>query len=166
METKEITCPQCKGRLEITNPRNEPVLFITCPNPACKAKMRVAFDMGKTFLTSKKKNEDAPGYLEYKGAKFNLNEGRNTVGRTCLKHIAQIELPTDDMTMSREHCMIEVTRLANGRMKAVISDMRSIEKIKKKPTVIENMCLEKDDRIVMTDGDLVKMGEQLLRYYQ
>ena len=63
MESKKVVCPNCRGTLEITNPKQEPFLMIKCPNPACGAKLRIRFDTGETVLAPKKTAPKVPGYL-------------------------------------------------------------------------------------------------------
>lgn len=166
METKRIKCPSCHGLLEVTNPKGEAMLMITCPNPDCKAKMRVQFDTGETILAQSKKNETVPGFLTYQGHRYELKEGRNTVGRSSSKHEAQIELTTDDKSMSRMHCLMEAVKLKNGRIKVIISDLRSPEKIVQMPLCVEDKPLVKEDRIVLADGDYIQMGKQRIRFNQ
>lgn len=166
MEAKRIKCPNCHGLLEVTNPKGETMLMITCPNPDCKAKMRVQFDTGETILAQSKKNETVPGYLTHQGHQYELKEGRNTIGRSSSKHDAQIELITDDKSMSRLHCLIEGVKLSNGRIKLIISDLRSPEKIDKMPLYVEDEPLAKEDRIVLADGDYIQMGRQRIRFSQ
>lgn len=166
MEAKRIKCPNCHGLLEVTNPKGEAMLMITCPNQDCKAKMRVQFDTGETILAQSKKNETVPGFLTYQGHRYELKEGRNTVGRSSSKHEAQIELTTDDKSMSRLHCLIEAVKLKSGRIKVIISDLRSPEKIDQMPLCVEDEPLVKEDRIVLADGDYIQMGKQRIRFSQ
>ena len=166
MEAKRIKCPNCHGVLEVTNPKNETILLITCPNPNCKAKMRVQFDTGETIVAQSKKNEMVPGFLTYKGNTYELMEGKNTIGRSSSKHEAQIEFATDDKSMSRLHCQIEVVKLKRNRMKAVINDLRTPEKIAQRPLCVENEPLAKEDRVVLANGDFILMGRQRIRYNQ
>lgn len=166
METKLIKCPNCHGMLEVTNPKGEEVLLITCPNPNCKAKMRVQFDTGKTILAQSKKNEMVPGFLAYQGHTYELMEGKNAIGRSSSKHEAQIELATDDKSMSRLHCQIEVVKLKSNRMKVIISDLRTPEKIAQMPLCVEDEPLAKEDRVVLADGDYILMGRQRIRFSQ
>ena len=166
MDSKIITCPNCRGKLEVTNPREDPMLLITCPNLACGAKLRVRFDTGETIIAPKKKMATVSGYLSYDGRYFPLQEGRNTVGRSSSKHEAQIELETTDRTMSRAQCLLEVVRTENGRVKVIISDMRSSDKISQKPTLVGDDPLEEGDRLVLEDGDTIQMGEQIIRFLQ
>ena len=166
MESKKIVCPGCHGTLEVTNPKGEPVLMIKCPNPACGAKLRVRFDTGETVIALKKGAANVPGYLSWGGQSFQLKEGRNSVGRGSSKHEADIELTTDDRSVSRLHCLLEAIRLKSGRVKVVVSDLRTAEKIAQKPTLVYDEPLATEDRLVLEDGDTIEIGDQTLRFHQ
>ena len=166
MESKMIVCPSCHGTLEVTNPKGEPVLMIKCPNPECGVKLRVRFDTGETVIAPKKGAANVPGYLIWDGQSFELKEGRNSVGRGSSKHEADIELPTDDRSVSRVHCLLEVIKLKSGRVKVVVSDLRSADKIAQKPTLVYDEPLASEDRLVLEDGDTIEIGDQTLRFHQ
>lgn len=140
--------------------------MIKCPNPACGAKLRVRFDTGETILAPKKTVATVPGYLAWNGQCYELKEGLNTVGRSSSRHESQIEIPTEDKSVSRLHCQIEVVRLSTGRVKAIISDLRSSDKITQKPTLVYDDPLAQGDRLVLNDGDTIEIGGQTLRYHQ
>lgn len=166
MERKIITCPNCRGRHEVTIPKEQRILMITCKNPSCGAKIRVCFDTGKTIIAQKKNAATVPGYLSYGGKCFELHEGRNTVGRYNSKHEASIEFETADRSMSRVHSLLEVVRTKSGRVKVIVSDLRSVDKIALMPTLVDDDPLVDDDRLVLEDGDTIQMGEQIIRFFQ
>lgn len=166
MESKTIVCPNCQGRLEVTNPRQEPVLMIKCPNPACGARLRVRFDTGETVLAQKKNVATVPGYLTWGGQIYELHEGRNTLGRSSSKHEANIEIDTEDKSVSRVHCLLEAMKLKSGRVKVVISDLRSAAKIALKPTLVYDEPLAAEDCLVLDDNDTIEIGGQTLRFHQ
>ena len=140
--------------------------MIKCPNPACGAKLRVRFDTGETIIAPKKTAATVPGYLTWDGQSFELKEGRNSVGRGSSKHEADIELPTEDRSVSRLHCLLDARRLNSGRVKVVISDLRTAEKISQKPTLIYDESLAPEDMLVLEDGDTIEIGDQTLRFHQ
>ncbi len=166
MDSRIITCPNCHGKLEVSNPKKQQMLMIVCPNPTCGAKIRVRFDTGETIFAQKKIVSIVSGYISFSKKNFELHEGRNTVGRYNSKHEAQIELETYDKTMSRVHCLLEVVRTESGRVKVIVSDLRSADKIAKKPTLISDEPLEEGDRLVLEDGDTIQMGDQIIRFHQ
>lgn len=167
LKSRKITCPNCKAMIEVGNPNLLSEREINCPNTACKALLHVRFDDGETILAERKKRGNAPGQLQYKGkTPFHLKEGMNTIGRADSKHSADFGIETDDVSMSRVHCQIEVVRLKDGTIKSIISDLRSDEKINRLATEINNEPLAQGDRIVLDDSDLIKMGNTIIRYVQ
>jgi len=164
MEKKTIKCPRCHGILEVTNPKNEPVLMITCPNPQCGARMRLTFDTGETIIADHEAGDEIIGQIMCDGRRYPLAEGENTVGRQSESSSATIQLPTSDMSMSRSHLRITVHRLKNGRIKAVLSDMRDAKKIQALPTYIDEEPLQPEDAYVLENGDRITLGKTKIRY--
>ena len=164
MEKKTIKCPRCHGILEVTNPKAEPVLLITCPNPQCGAKMRVTFATGDTILADRQPHDDQIGHLVFDGEPYALAEGTNTVGRKSKNSTATIQLPTEDLSMSRIHAQIQVTRLKSGRIKAVLCDLRDAEKMQQCPTLIEDEPLQPEDAFVLAHGDVITLGATRIKY--
>lgn len=166
MEKKTITCPKCRGILEVTNPQGQATLLISCPNPQCGAKLRVTFDTGMTQIAQSEANSRVAGYLQQGPLCLKLLPGRNTIGRMSQKHEATLEVTTDDRSVSRLHCQIDVITTSSGRVKAVLSDIRSNEKKELKPTLLGKEPLLDGDRLVLTNGDTITIGNQVLTYYQ
>lgn len=161
-----MKCPRCQGILEVTNPKNEPVLLITCPNPQCQAKIRINFDSGETQISNKTAANAKVGYLRCKGKNYELQEGLNIVGRKATSSKATIQIDTDGRSMSREHAEIKVVRLKSGRVKALLRDIRPVDKMTKKPTMVEDEPLEDVDIITLSNGDMLLMGDTRLKYVQ
>ena len=164
MISKKIKCPKCHGILEVTNPKNDPSLLITCPNPECKAKMRVDFQTGETILAQADKGDEVIGHLSYAGDDYELVEGVNTIGRMAKSSDATIQIETDDRSMSRMHAQIKVVRLKTGRIKAILSDLRDEKKMASFPLTIEDEPLFPGDAINLANGDIIKMGKTKLKY--
>ena len=127
MITKKLKSPKCFGILEVKNPNDEEVLLISCPNPECKAKIRVTFDTGETQLAQPKSKETI-GFIRCQKENYALKLGKTTIGRKLKdsnkKSPADIAIPTIDSTMSRVHAEIQVVKLENGRVKVILSDIR------------------------------------------
>lgn len=166
MESKIITCPACRGRLEVTNPNDEPVLMLNCPNPQCGARIRVRFDTGKTILAPEREAATVPGYLTHNGQHYTLSEGRNIVGRASQSGSATVPIVTDDRTMSRVHCLLEAIKTNTDRVKVVLSDLRDEEKMKAQPLLLNDEPVMHGERLVLENGDELVLGTQLLRFIQ
>ena len=152
--------------LEVDNPQGLEIREITCPNPACKAVLRVNFYDGETILGESKSLKASLGMLVYNSQKHALQEGKNTIGRSDSKHTADIGIDTSDKSMSRLHCQVEVIRLESGKVKPVLSDLREEDKVGKKPLMVNDEPLSIHDQIVLEDGDYVRMGDTVVRYMQ
>lgn len=128
--------------------------------------MRVTFATGDTILADRQPHDDQIGHLLFDGEPYALSEGTNTVGRKPKgkNGTATIQLPTDDHSMSRLHAQIQVTRLKNGRIKAVLSDIRDKEKMEQRPTLVDDEPLQPEDAIVLAHGDIITLGETPIKY--
>ena len=167
LKLRNITCPRCGAMLEVTNPNNLAVRDITCPNPKCKALLHVNFDDGETILVTKKNSKDKCGYIKHEGQNpLYLREGRFTIGRADRNNTANLGIETQDMSMSRLHCQLEVVKLKSGKVKVIISDLREQEKIEKKPVLVNEVRLSGFDKLVLDDGDRIKLGNTIVWYIQ
>ena len=170
-KTIKAKCPGCGIILEVTNVNNEAQRQITCPG--CGKSLIVPFYM----LNKKPENEAATqlgkspdsGYhtqlggannslsscaLECNGQRHNLDVGVFHVGRMANTSQADVQIPTQDGFMSRQHAIITVRRLADGSLKADIRDDQS-----KNGTKVNNVVLGPGDAIVLHNGDRIQMGE-------
>lgn len=164
MQKKAITCPKCGTTLEITNPKGEEFVLIPCPK--CQAKLRVAFDTGETVIAETSSDKKKIGKLVCGGKDYELKLGMNTIGRESPKSTATLQISTVDRTISRVHAEIEVVRLENERIKVILRDIRSKEKIDAKPMFIEDQVMFPEDRVHLENGDTFKIGDTLVKYLQ
>ena len=164
METKRIRCPRCRGILEVTNPKGEDVLMVTCPNPQCGAHLRIDFRTGDTVLAKAGKGDDIIGCIAYAGDCYPLCEGINTIGRKAGTSDATLQIETDDRSMSRKHAQIRVVRLKSGRVKAILSDVRDAQKAELLPIIFDDAPLFPGDAVVLADGDDFTLGRTKLKY--
>ena len=99
-------------------------------------------------------------YLLHEGKQYDLAIGSNTVGRLASTSIADVQIDTDDLFMSREHAVINVRRLPNGSLKIDISNFKN-----KNTTKVNGLLLEHDDAIVLHDDDTIEMGSTSLSFH-
>ena len=164
---KEITCPRCQTILLVKfKPQQEPIeahTFVETPHMDSGTTQLGNAPEGSTQLggnnngstqlgTSSRGNQTA--LLVFKGHSYPLNEGQNIVGRKANTSTASIQIDTPDRYMSRQHCSIVVTTLADGTKKAVLSNYQN-----KNQTSVDNMEIETNDKIRLIDGNHIKMGE-------
>ena len=190
IQTKTVNCPKCGAGLVVKNSKNEQTKTIVCPN--CKYKSFVRFplqespieahtvlakaqqpvDDGATryerdynqnsddetiLITSINISKEA--FLVFEGEKYLLYEGRNIIGRKGKTSAATIQIASNDRYMSRQHCCIDVTVLPTGNMKVVLSNYQN-----KNFTIINGHQLENGDKIRLSDGNTITMGETTVTF--
>lgn len=152
MEELRIKCPSCGIILDVRNSRNEAVKHIVCPN--CKKHLAINFqdDLPTT--------EQKPiGSLYYGEAVYPLTEGENTIGVKSPQSDTTIQIATGDSTLLPLHATVHVVRLANGDCKCIISTADQGA-----PASVNGQALAPDDKIVLTQGDQIQVGDTLLIY--
>lgn len=179
---KLITCPQCKVTLKVKfkeiNPIDAPTYYPGAGGNA-QSKRRQSGqtqlgsdyidsgktqlgggykDSGETMLASRQVSPNQ-AYLVVDGRKYLLAVGTNIVGRKADTSQATVQIETFDRYMSRQHAKIVVTRLPDGKLKAVISNDRN-----KNMTTIDGDDILRNDAYVLQDGDHIVMGKTTVTY--
>lgn len=188
MQEKRVTCTNCGVELSVKNSKNETLKIITCPK--CSVKLKVNFPpvtdqeplQAKTVLVNTPSGESPTVlggglgqsgetqyvakpiqqkryYLSYNGNRYPLRIGQNTVGRKAASSAAHVQIETSDLYMSRRHVCIEVLQLGDGNNKVLISNDKN-----KNATYVNGNLLNKGDRVVLTDGTQIKMGNTIVTY--
>lgn len=97
------------------------------------------------------------------GSIHQLKTGKNTIGRRVANPLPTVTIPIEETqtnkTMSREHAIIEVTRLQNGGFRHFLYNWKN-----KNSTCVDGTPLDGDDRVVLSHGQTIKMGQVLLRF--
>ncbi len=178
---KRICCNSCGITLDVPQRNGEPYRDIHCPN--CNHQQRVTFgdslpdEKGKTVyggmqgITRQNCSDDNaltqlpqavsehPGALLFKDKKYPLRLGRNLVGRESKTSNADVQIPTNDYQMSREHAVINIKRIADGSIRTLIRNYKD-----NLVTIVNDLQLETDDEVVLTNGTHLKMGHTLIVY--
>ena len=101
-----------------------------------------------------------PGWLEYKGSRYPLTVGQNSVGRACREHRAKVEILTgEDNTMSRIHAFITITESGGACVATIKHYPQATNK-----TYVNGKELTAFDEFYLTDGQVIQMGEVMLTY--
>jgi len=178
MQIKRIICPNCRVVLEVKNSHNESLKQITCPS--CKCVLQVSFAPqqepldAKTYYAPSQKDTDNNGATQLatdlpmkkasvslvcNGITYPLEEGQNIVGRMGKTSKATVQIVTDDRYMSRQHCAVTVTTLADGTKKTVLSNYQN-----KNLTSVDGQEIETGDAIRLTDGNIITMGHTTVTF--
>ncbi len=177
--TFKLQCPACKCILEISDYHGSDQVVIQCPS--CKTRNKMC-DFIKNPVVQPKPAPKAPdcatqlafggsgsdaGRTQYlmdlrSGARFTLSMGRNLVGRraTSSVSVADIQIDTKDMGVSRSHFYVELHCMDDGKIKAVLSNAKN-----KNTTFVNNELIEGEDKIVLHNRDLIKISQTELKYF-
>jgi pSer/pThr/pTyr-binding forkhead associated (FHA) protein len=191
METKRIQCPKCQCLLDVRNSKDEAVKIITCPQ--CHTQLQVIFKkqpptppiqgvetryvpgggkIGETQYGGRTTGDGATRLspsspsspskhprLIFQNQSYALAPGVNTVGRKASTSTATVQIATHDLYMSRSHVRINVVNMPDGSIKAILSNDRN-----KNITSVKGQPLQDGDKIILSNGDEIKMGDTLLIY--
>ena len=162
---KRIRCPKCENYLtfdETKYTEGQSLVFV-CEN--CKKQFSIR--LGKTKMKAPQKEEN-PDETEYKEAFGNitvienvfgfkqvlpLQEGDNKIGRRCVGTVINVPIETSDMSMDRNHCVINVKRNKQGKLVYTLRDAPSLT-----GTFLNNEILGDKDRVRIEDGAIVTSG--------
>lgn len=167
-----VKCPHCQIGLKV-NEGKLPLGITSFKCPNCKQAIPVS------YLKEERKLEQEPEtvLLHSSSAKgiakltvlsdnhtpqqsFPLEEGVYIVGRKSASSLATIQIETDDRFMSRSHIRIEVVKDAKGDgYNYYLSDNNS-----KNQTLYNNSYLNKDEVVVLSDGDEIVIGRTVLLF--
>lgn len=114
---------------------------------------------GDTQLVTPHITKSASAKLVYNGICYTLRNGRNIVGRKATTSSADVQIDTQDRYMSRQHCMITVTALADGSLKAVLKNYQN-----KNATTVDGLELAEDDEIRLNDGNSITLGRTTITF--
>lgn len=178
---KRVCCNSCGITLDVPQRNGEPYRDIHCPN--CNHQQRVTFgdslpdEQAKTVyggmqgITRQDNTDDDaltqfpqampvhPGALLFGTKKYPLRLGRNLVGRASKTSNADVQIPTNDNQMSREHAIINIKRIADGSLRTLIRNFKD-----NLVTIVKDMQLETNDEVVLTNGTNLIMGHTSIVY--
>ena len=163
---KRVRCPKCDNYIQFDETKYESgqSLVFICDN--CKKQFSIR--IGKTKLNAAnqrtEKVDETEGTQDYGNIivienafaykqVFPLHEGDNLIGRRCKGTEVDIPVETNDPSMDRRHCIINVKRNKEGKIIYTLRDNDSLT-----GTFYMNDLLEPRDRIVMNDGDVFTLG--------
>ena len=168
-KTIRIQCPSCGAILKVEDSPSLAHKSIICP--ACKAKTPFT---SFTIVPEKEKTSDVTTFVTATNAgigyfqdietrqRYQLQEGRNVLGRMTYKGPPKASLPieTNDMSMSREHLCVDVIKGTDGYYHTYVSNAKNIN-----ATSINGVLLPNGDCPALKNGDILQLGKTQLRYF-
>lgn len=172
-----ITCPMCKSQLKVRfhpQAQQEPLEAHTVLGGArresCETQLG-SIGSEKTQLGSGSSETQLLGgsspaahrqrtpVLMLNGREYPLKTGKNVIGRKANSSTANIQIDTNDRSMSREHSTIDVTVFSGQDIKAVLRNDKN-----KNPTYVNGQVMAPIDAIILSSGCTIKMGQTILTY--
>ena len=179
---KLVKCDSCGLTLNVPQKNNDPIRIIRCPN--CSHQLRVEFnpqpeDSGETVYAGGNisnrqsqrsgqeetvyapKKKVSKGILKYGGKIYQLQSGRNLIGRKAPSSNVDVQIETADRHMSRQHAIIKMTRVADGSLRALISCTKD-----RLTTIVGGQSICVGDEAILTSGDTLILGETSIVYLE
>ncbi len=162
---KRVRCPKCDNYITFDETKysdGQSLVFI-CDN--CKKQFSIRIGKSKLKPTQKEEvldeNEHSSDYgsivvienvFGFKQI-FPLQLGNNTIGRRSKGTDVDIPIESNDPSMDRTHCIINVRKTKNGEIKYTLYDNDSIT-----GTFLMNELLGPKDKVNIEDGAIVSIG--------
>ena len=162
---KRIRCPKCENYLtfdETKYTEGQSLVFV-CEN--CKKQFSIRLGKTKMKVPQKEERLDETEYKEAFGSitvienvfgfkqVLPLQEGDNKIGRRCVGTVINVPIETSDMSMDRNHCVINVKRNKQGKLVYTLRDAPSLT-----GTFLNNEILGDKVRVRIEDGAIVTFG--------
>ena len=162
---KRIRCPKCENYLtfdETKYTEGQSLVFV-CEN--CKKQFSIRLGKTKMKVPQKEERLDETEYKEAFGSITVIEnvfgfeqvlpwqEGDNRIGGRCVGNVINVPIETSDMSMDRNHCVINVKRNKQGKLVYTLRDAPSLT-----GTFLNNEILGDKDRVRIEDGAIVTIG--------
>ncbi|MGL5785767.1 MAG: FHA domain-containing protein [Bacteroidales bacterium] len=151
---KKIACPRCDNFLKFDDSIYTEGQSIRLHCEICgrnfgiritkKVKEEPSEDLGKVEVL-----ENEFGYKQ----DFSLVLGDNIIGRRSRGTVVEVPVLTDDMSMDRQHCVVNVKRDKNNKLIYTVRDFPSLV-----GTFYKGQYIAKKERVVMTDDTFLILG--------
>ncbi len=179
----KIGCPNCGAVLAVKNMPGIENKSVTCPickktSPFTSYKLKTAAADEEEDHTRYAGESDSNGTASAPSAgtgenftlgklnvlgtslSFQLLTGRNVIGRKAEGSRANMQIPCLNRRMSREHLVVEVKKIQGAGFVHYVS----LNKEQVNPTFIDGNPLEYGDKIVLKDGDIIKLPDTEIRF--
>ena len=163
---KRVRCPKCDNYIQFDETKYSEGQSLVFVCDQCKKQF--AIRIGKTKLNAGTRREEVIDEREglkdwgnvvaienvfgYKQA-IPLHEGDNLIGRRSKGTEVDIPIETNDPSMDRRHCILNVKRDKQGQIVYTLRDNNSIT-----GTFVMNDLLGPKDRVRLEDGAIFTLG--------
>ena len=167
---KRVRCPKCDNYIQFDETKYEAGQSLVFICDHCKKQFGIR--LGKAKLNAANQREEVVDEKEgvndfgnvvvientfaYKQV-LPLQEGDNLIGRRCKGLEVKIPVETNDPSMDRRHCVINVKRNKQGKIIYTLRDNNSIT-----GTFLMNELLGPKDRVRIEEGAIITLGATTL----
>jgi pSer/pThr/pTyr-binding forkhead associated (FHA) protein len=157
-----VVCPHCgaKNRIPSAVPKPNP----NNGAPTDKGKTVPIFNNAESSQASspQSSNPQELGWIiihdeNVKTKTYPLSMGKNVIGRNSDSTVAEVTLRVDTMDnyMSRNHCVLDVSKNKNGTYDYVLSDRKSLNR-----TFVngKSVAISTQDEVYLRDADCIQIG--------
>ena len=167
---KRVRCPKCDSyiRFDETKYEEGQSLVFICPECGKQFSIRLGRTKLDAAIHRKAIMDEKEGIKDFGNVVvientfaykqvMPLHEGDNVIGRRCKGTDADIAIETNDPSMDRRHCIINVRRNRQGKTIYTLRDNDSIT-----GTFLTNEILGPKDRVVIEEGSIITLGATTL----
>lgn len=140
-------------------PRPQTAYDYSVPRGGAAAASRFASEETEIVGGGYDRASNAVARLTVNGRQYTLRSGRNIIGRQGDTSEATVQIVTNDMYMSRQHCVITVIPQSDGRVSAKISNYQN-----KNKTMINGRILDSMKEVWLPNVCDITMGHTTVRY--
>ena len=170
LKERQVVCKKCSKVLTVSNPKGLRSAYCVCG--ICHTRIEVNFFIedkdlstslnsgSNSIVTSLPVSNEVVEHvasLLVNGREYVLAVGNNIVGRWSPSSLADVQLMVQDAFLSRQHVMLNVYRLADGNLRITVKNYKN-----KNATQVNGKPLGCDN-IVVSNGDLISMGDTLAK---
>mgnify|MGYP003515256347 CR=1 FL=1 len=168
---KRVRCPKCDHFIQFdeTKYTDGQSLVFVCDN--CKKQIGIRIGVSKLRALQREENSGETNHSEGQQVgsivavenvfgfrqEHPLQLGDNIIGRRNKGDEIQVPIETNDPSMDRRHCVLNVKRNKTGDFIYTLRDNNSIT-----GTFLMNEILESKDRIRIDDGAIITLGATTL----
>ena len=169
---KRVRCPKCDNYIQFDETQYEEGQSLVFVCGQCKKQFGIR--IGKSKLNAANRRQEQAALDEQEGTKefgnvivienvfafkqvLPLKEGDNLIGRRNQGTDADVPVETNDPSMDRRHCILNVKRGRDGRLTYTLRDNNSLT-----GTFVHNELLGPKERLRIEDGTVFTLGATTL----
>lgn len=153
INTSTFTCPVCKEKHIVGSCQR----YVEQPKPS-SSNEETQYGPSTQRQSSSEETQIVGQLADVMGRTYQLQLGVNTIGRKGTTSPATVQIETNDLTMSRNHAIVEVCN-AGGQIIHILRNGAN-----KNPSYFNGTLIGPTDQLILNNGDRVKLGSTELTF--